>query len=97
MNLSSEPAPREFHRVLQALIDRGDAERVLVRIHDIQDPPDRFFSATVHVIGTIGRDVLAHAVAELHPDELYAGWMDDVPENEGPIAEGTHVFTLCWD
>lgn len=97
VNLSSPPSPAEFHRVLKALIDRGDAERILVRVNDIQDPPDWFFSDAIHVIGTIGREALADAVDELHPDEVYEGWMYGEPVNAGPVPEGMRIYTLWWD
>lgn len=97
VNLSSPPPPGEFFRILKALIDRGDAERVLVRVNDIQDPPDWFYSDAIHVIGTIGRDALADAVAELRPDEVYEGWMYGEPVNAGPVPPGCRVYTLWWD
>ncbi len=97
VNLSSPPPPEEFHRVLKALIDRGDAERILVRVNDIQDPADWFYSDAIHVIGTIGREALADAVAQLHPDEVYEGWMYGVPVNADPVTEGLRVYTLWWD
>ncbi len=97
VNLSSAPPPAEFHRVLKALIDRGDAERILVRINDIQDPEDWFYSDAVHVIGTIGREALAASVADLSPDEVYEGWMYGEPVNAGPIPPELKVYSLWWD
>lgn len=98
VNIEPEPPLAEkFHQVFKNLLDLGKADSILVRIADIDDPEDWFYSDTVYVIGNVTLEDLKAQIKELSPDEIYEEWMYGKPVNVDGLQNGQKIYSIWWD
>lgn len=92
-----QPAIANFFKTFKNLIASKKAGAVFVRICDIEEPEDWFFSDTVYVIGDLTLEELKDSVAHLFPDEIYDYWMYGKPINVPETKENEKIYSLWWD
>lgn len=91
------PSIEKFHQVFKDLISQGKADNVYVRISDIEEPEEWFFSDTIYVIGSLSLDELKNQINVLRPDEIYENWMYGKPINIGNITNDKKIYSIFWD
>jgi hypothetical protein len=91
------PSAEKFYQVFKNLIVSGKADNVYVRISDIEEPTEWFFSDTIYVIGALSLDELKNHINMLRPDEIYENWMYGKPINIENISNDKKVYSIFWD
>ena len=91
------PAPEKFYEVLKELITSKKADRIFVRITDIEDPEEWFFSDTVYIIGSLTLEDLKKSIEILCPDEIYEEFMYGKPVNISDIDSRQKIYSVWWD
>ena len=91
------PKPEKFYEVFSQLISNGKAERILVRISDIDDPKEWLFSDAVYVISKLEFEELKSCVISLSPTEIYEDFMYGKPENISAIDTGLRIYSIWWN
>lgn len=92
-----QPAPEKFYQIFKELIASKKVEHIFVRISDIDEPADWFFSDTVYVIGSLTIKELKDIIKILSPDEIYKKWMYGKPTNVPDIKSGQNIYSIFWD
>lgn len=93
----ARPTPEKFYKVFKALIASKKADKIFVRISDIDEPENWFYSDTVYIIGSLTLDELKDSIETLCPDEIYEEFMYGKPVNIADINNGQKTYSLWWD
>ena len=89
-----QPTPQEFYDVFKKIKSSNKTENIFVRISDADDV-EWFYTDAVYIVGNWTTDEIRAIVKDLHPDEIYEGWMYDKPVN---VSETKNkVLSLWWD
>lgn len=91
------PTPQQFHQILSDLLTSNKASQVFIRITDIEEPEEWFYSDTVYIITDQSIDVIKDSLQFLRPDEIHKGWMYGKPANIGEINNTQKIFSCWWD
>lgn len=91
------PTPEKFYEVFKELIATGKADRIFVRISDIDEPEEWFYSDTVYVIGSLTLEELMNSIQTLCPDELYENFLYGKPANIEDLDIGQKAYSIWWD
>lgn len=92
-----QPSHEVFYQTFKGLIASGKADKIFIRISDIDEPEDWFFTDTVYIIGNLTIDELKDAIKSLSPDEIYEDWSNGKPVNVETIGSGMKVYSVWWD
>lgn len=92
-----QPPPSKFYDVLKQMLSAKKVDHVYIRVADADDPEEWFFSDTIYVIGNLSAVELSSILEELHPSEIYEGWMYGVPVNIPNDIDGKMVHSVWWD
>jgi hypothetical protein len=93
----SQPSPKVFYETFKKLLDTKMADKIFVRVTDIDDPKDWFYTDTIYIIGDLTIDQLSAAIVHLQFDEIFIGWMCGKPVNAGEYDGTKNVFSVWWD
>lgn len=93
----NQPKPEKFYEILKSLIASKKADCIFVRISDIDEPQNWFYSDTVYIIGSLSLDELKRSIEPLYPDEIYIGFMYGRPVNIGVFDENQNTYSVWWD
>lgn len=93
----NQPPPGKFYEVFKRLIDQKKADFIYVRITDVEDPEDWFFSDLIYVVGSIGLNELQNLINDLMPFEIGKGWLRKKPVNIYGDLNGKNVWSVVWD
>ena len=91
------PGPEKFYLILKELISSKKATEIFVRISDIDEPEEWFFSDTIYITTKLSLDELRESLEALKPDEIYEDWMYGKPANIGEIESGSKIYSVFWD
>jgi hypothetical protein len=91
------PTPEKFYEIFKELIASKKADRILVRISDIDEPEEWFYSDTVYVIGSLTLEELKNSIETLYPDEIYENFMYGKPANIADLDSGQKAYSIWWD
>jgi hypothetical protein len=97
VNVSYKPPVAEYRDTFKRLLDEKLADMVWIRIVDIEDPEEWIFTDTVYVIGDLTMEQLQDGIKNLHPDDIYEGWVYGEPMNVGEYDKSKNVYTIFWD
>jgi len=97
VNIPFKPPVLEFQNTFKKLLDEKIADKIFVRIVDIDDPEEWVFSDTVYVIGNISIEELQNRIKNLSPDDINEGWLYGEPVNIGEYDKSKNIFTILWD
>jgi hypothetical protein len=98
VNIYPDPPPNEvFYQTFKDLIASRKAEKIFVRISDVDEPEEWFFSDTVYIISSLKEKELKESINILRPDEVNEEWMYGKPVNVDDIKEGQKVYSVFWD
>ena len=89
-----QPTPQEFYDVFKKIKSSNKTENIFVRISDADDV-DWFYTDAVYIVGNWTADEMREVVKDLHPDEIYDGWMYGKPANVPQT--NSKVLSLWWD
>lgn len=92
-----KPTISEFRNTFNKLIDDKIVDKVFVRVVDIEDPEEWFFSDGIYVVGILSIELLEERIKNLHPDSIIEGWEHGEPINVGEYDKTKNVFTIFWD
>ena len=92
-----QPPPSKFYEIFKRLIDQSIADFVYVRITDIDEPEDWFFSDTIYVVGSVTSQELQDIIKDLMPFEIAKGWRHKKPMNIQSGSNGKNIFSVIWD
>jgi hypothetical protein len=97
-NLPEHPGTQRFWEALAAIKARPEVQDVLVGIYEIvEDETSWPFSQTVYVLTTANAPEVQEWVAELVPDEVTEGFLQDDPPGMPSLRPGTAPVRLWWD
>jgi hypothetical protein len=91
------PTSEKFYEVFKELIASMKADRIFVRISDIDEPENWFYSDTVYIIGSLTLEELKESIGILCPDEIYEEVMYGKPVNIADIDRGQKMYSVWWD
>ena len=91
------PTPEKFYKIFKELIANKKADRIFVRISDIDEPEEWFYSDTVYVIGSLTLEELKNSIETLYPDEIYETFMYGKPANIADLDSGQKAYSIWWD
>jgi len=97
VNIAWKPSIAEFRDAFKKLLNDKLADKILVRIVDIEDPEEWIFSDTVYVIGDINIAQLEDRIKKLSPDNINKGWIYGEPINAGEYDKSKNIYTVFWD
>jgi len=90
------PAPEKFYEVFKELLTSNKADTILVRISDIDDPKEWFYSDTVYVIGSLTLEDLNNAIEILRPDEVDEV-INGIHFKIQDLESGQKIYSMWWD
>lgn len=91
------PSPEKFYLILKDLISSKKIINVFVRICDINDPLDWFYSDTIYIVTNMTIEELKESIAILQPNEIYEHWMYGKPVNIKHVENGYKIYSVWWD
>ena len=93
----NQPSPEKFHDVFKDLIATKKASKIFVRISDIDDPEEWFYSDTVYIIGNLTIEELNDSIEPLSPTFIYEEFFYGKPVNIPSIDNGEKIYSVWWD
>jgi len=97
VNIARKPSITVFCDTFKKLLNDNLADKILVRVVDIEDPEEWIFSDTVYVIGDINIAQLEDRIKKLSPDDINEGWIYGEPVNVGEYDKSKKIYTIFWD
>lgn len=96
VNLFERPSTQQFYNTFKKITEEGKGE-AFVRIVDLEDPEDWFFSDAVHLVCDMTLEEVEAALKPLQADTIEETWSYGLPANLDRSYQEKKVFTIMWD
>jgi hypothetical protein len=92
------PTSEFFYQKLKEIEALPLAHEIVIRVTDVDDPVEWFYSDTVYINCSLKKEQLQQYLDDLKPSEIYEGWMYGKPVilKNRTTPEQT-IFSIWWD
>ena len=90
--------PEFFYQKLKEIDTHLQVHEIVIRITDVDDPVEWFYSDTVYINCSLTKEELQQCLSDLKPSEIYEGWMYGKPVIlKTNISVEQNIFSIWWD
>ncbi|MBC7487960.1 MAG: hypothetical protein H7282_14560 [Cytophagaceae bacterium] len=96
VNLFDRPSTQDFYNTFKKITEESKGE-AFVRIADVEDPEEWFFSDAIHLVCDMTLEEVEAAMEPLQADIIEEAWSYGLPGNLDASYHDKKVFTIMWD